>query len=119
MSETHGGFLECLIHAGWSLRHRGLTSGGQTSSPWLSADLPASPIQLLTPTPALLTLETFCWRPGSLPSWDVYEDVSGASSARLGEAHACFITCSRLQLHLHVLIAAHAGNFLNDHRAPG
>lgn len=34
------------------------------SSPWLSADLPPSPIRLLTPTPALLRFETFSWQAG-------------------------------------------------------
>lgn len=93
MSETRDDFQECLIHAGWSLRHRHLTS-----SLWPSADLPASPIQLLTPTPALLTFETFCRQPGSLPSRDVHEDVSRASSARLGEAHACYLLRIRFMI---------------------
>lgn len=126
MSETHGGFLECLIHAGWSLRHRGLTNGGQTSSPWLSADLPASPIQLLTPTPALLTFETCCRQPGSLASWDVYEDVSGASSARLGESqfyHLLAFAAAFARAHCSARkrrpYRTTTGNFLNDHRAAG
>lgn len=126
MSETPGGLLERLIHAGWSLRRRGLAF-----PPWLSADLPASPIQLLTPTPALLTFGTFCWQPGSLPSWDVYEDVPGVSSARLGEAHACYLLRIRLMrsqfYHLLAFARAHCsarrsrpyrtttGNFQNDH----
>lgn len=140
MSETPGSFLECLIHAGWSLRHHYLTNGGQTSSLWLSADLPASPIQLLTPTPALIRFETFCWQTVFLTSRDVYENVTGAISAWLGEAHACYLLRSirfmKLQFcHLHAFAAAFArahcsaskscpywpktGDFLNDHRTHG
>lgn len=86
MGETPGGFLKCLIHAGWSLRHRGLAS-----SPWLSADLPASPIQHLTPTPALLT---FGW----------FSPLLGRVRGRFRGVFCGFTTCS----HLHVLIAARA-----------
>lgn len=131
MSERRGGFLEGPLHAGWSLWRRGLTNGGQTSSPWLSADLPASPIQLLTPTPALLTIETFCWQPGSLRLLG----RSGTFQGRLlpGWANLLHIGFMKSQFyHLLGFAAASAsarcsarakhrpcrpttGNFLNDH----